>query len=76
MNVSVRDGLLMITGEKTRENEEKDEYHRVERAWGTFARTLPLPGPVDTEKFKEGVLTVTLPKTAAAKGSLIPVKAG
>jgi len=81
MNVSIREGLLMITGEKTREDEEKDEkYHRVERAWGTFARTIPLPGLVDTEKttaaFKEGVLTVTLPKTAAAKGSLIPVKAG
>ena len=81
MNVSVRDGLLVMTGEKTREKEEKNEkLHRVERAWGAFTRTIPLPGPVDTEKttaaFKDGVLTVTLPKTAAAKGSFIPVKAG
>jgi HSP20 family protein len=81
MNVSVREGMLLITGEKTRENEEKNEkYHLVERTWGTFARAIPLPGPVDIEKttaaFKEGVLKVTLPKTAAAKGSFIPVKAG
>ena len=71
----------VITGEKTREEEEKNEkFHRVERAWGAFVRTIPLPGPVDTEKttaaFKDGVLTVTLPKTTAAKGTFIPVKAG
>jgi HSP20 family protein len=81
INVSIREGLLVITGEKTRGDEEKEEkVHRVERAWGAFARTVPLPGPVNTEKttaaFKDGVLTVTLPKTAAAKGAFIPVKAG
>jgi HSP20 family protein len=73
--------LLVTTGEKTRETEEKNEkVYRMERAWGAFARTIPLPGPVDTEKttaaFKDGVLTVTLPKTMAAKGNFIPVKAG
>ena len=81
INVSVRDGLLVMTGEKTREEEEKNEkFYRTERAWGAFTRTIPLPGPVDTEKttaaFKDGVLTVMLPKMAAAKGSFIPVKAG
>ena len=81
INVSVRDGLLVMTGEKTREEEEKNEkFYRTERAWGAFTRTVPLPGPVDTEKttaaFKDGVLTVMLPKMAAAKGSFIPVKAG
>jgi HSP20 family protein len=81
INASVREGLLVITGEKTRETEEKNEkVYRMERAWGAFARTIPLPGPVDTEKttaaFKDGVLTVTLPKTMAAKGNFIPVKAG
>ena len=80
MNVSVRDGALVMTGEKTREMEEKNDekYYHMERAWGAFARTIPLPGPVDVEKttaaFKDGVLTVTLPKAAAAKGSFIPVK--
>ena len=81
VNVSIREGLLMITGEKTREDEVKDaKYHRVERACGRFARTIPLPGPVDTGKttatFKEGILTVTLPKTAAAGENVVPVKAG
>jgi HSP20 family protein len=81
INVSIRDGLLVMTGEKTREEEEKNEkLYRAERAWGAFTRTVPLPGPVDTEKttaaFKDGVLTVMLPKMAAAKGSFIPVKAG
>jgi HSP20 family protein len=81
INVSIRDGLLVMTGEKTREEEEKNEkFYRAERAWGAFTRTVPLPGPVDTEKttaaFKDGVLTVMLPKMAAAKGSFIPVKAG
>lgn len=81
INVSIRDGLLVMTGEKTREEEEKNEkFYRAERAWGAFTRMVPLPGPVDTEKttaaFKDGVLTVMLPKMAAAKGSFIPVKAG
>jgi HSP20 family protein len=81
INVSLQDGLLTVKGERTRETEAKDEkFHRLERAWGAFTRTLRLPGPVDGEKttatFKDGLLTVTLPKTAAAKGSVIPVKAG
>ena len=81
VNVSIREGLLMITGEKAREDEEKDaKHHRVERVWGRFARAIPLPGPVDTGKttatFKEGVLTVTLPKTAVAKESFVPINAG
>ena len=81
VNVSIREGLLMITGEKTREREENDaKYHRVERVWGRFARTIPLPGPVDTGKttatFKEGVLTVTLPKIAVTRGGFVPVNAG
>ena len=62
------------------EKEAKDErYHRVERTYGAFARTLRLPVGVDGTKvqatFKNGVLTVTLPKTPAAKGTIIPIKA-
>jgi Hsp20/alpha crystallin family len=53
--------------------------HRVERSWGDFVRTITLPAGVETEKvnaiFKDGVLTVKLPKTPAAKGTAIPVKA-
>lgn len=80
ISVSIQDQMLTIRGEKHKEKEEKDEkYHRVERSWGAFARTIALPAGVDTGKvdatFKDGVLSVKLPKTAAAKGTTIPVKA-
>jgi HSP20 family protein len=79
LSVSLQDQMLTIKGEKQKEKEEKDEkYHRVERAWGAFSRTIALPAGVDTDKvsatFKDGVLTVKLQKTPAAKGTTIPVK--
>jgi HSP20 family protein len=78
--VSLVEGTLTIKGEKHAEKEEKDErYHRIERSYGAFYRTVPLPATVDTEKvtatFKDGVVTITLPKAAVAKGTTIPVKA-
>jgi len=81
LSVSLQNQILTIKGEKHKDKEEKDEkYHRVERSWGEFTRAIALPGAADTEKvnatFKEGVLTITLPKTPAAKGTTIPVKAG
>jgi|SRR6516164_5153645 len=81
LSVSLQNQILTIKGEKHKEKEEKDEkYHRVERSWGEFTRAIALPGAADTEKvnatFKDGVLTITLPKTPAAKGTTIPVKAG
>jgi len=80
INVSIQDQMLTIKGEKHKEKEEKDEkHHRVERSWGAFTRTLALPTGVDTEKiaatFKDGLLTVKLPKAPGAKGTTIPVKA-
>jgi len=78
--LTLHDQVLTIKGEKKDEKEEKDEqYYRLERAYGTFARTVRLPMPVDAGKvtatFKNGLLTVKLPKGAAAKGTMIPVKA-
>jgi HSP20 family protein len=80
INVSLQDQTLTIKGEKQQEKEEKDERrHRVERSYGSFLRAVRLPVAVDADRvtatFKNGVLTVTLPKTAAAKGTTIPVKA-
>jgi HSP20 family protein len=71
---------LTIKGEKTREKEAKDEtYFRIERTYGGFARAIPLPAPVEAGKvtatFKNGLLTVTLPKGPEAKGKFIPIKA-
>jgi len=79
IQVSLQDQVLMIKGEKKQEKEEKDEhYFRKERLYGAFARSIRLPVPVAGEKvsaaFKNGVLTVTLPKTPAAKGTTIPIK--
>ena len=78
--VSVADGVLTIKGEKEEEKEEKDkQYHRVERSYGAFARVMRLPAAVDSGKataaFKDGVITITLPKAPEAKGTTIPVKA-
>jgi HSP20 family protein len=80
IQISLQESLLTIKGEKKQEKEEKDEhYHRVERSYGAFTRSLRLPVAVDAGKVtatvKSGVLTVTLPKTTAARGTTIPVKA-
>jgi HSP20 family protein len=78
--VSLQEGILTIKGEKNEEKEQKDaRYHRVERAYGAFARAVRLPAAVDASKvtatFKDGVVTITLPKTLAATGTTIPIKA-
>jgi HSP20 family protein len=79
IQISLQEQYLTIKGEKTRETMDKEErYHRVERFYGSFARSVRLPVGVDgsrvTASFKNGLLTVTLPKTAAAKGTIIPIK--
>lgn len=78
--VSLEGDVLAIKGEKEETREVKDErLLRVERLGGAFLRTVRLPAPVDpgkvTATFKNGVVTITLPKTASAKGTMIPVKA-
>jgi HSP20 family protein len=79
IQVSLQENLLTIKGEKKQEKEEKEErYHRIERSYGAFTRSVRLPVAVDasrvTATFKNGLLTVTLPKTPAAKGTAIPIK--
>jgi HSP20 family protein len=80
VSVSLEGDMLTIKGEKEQKKEEKDErLHRVERSWGAFMRSVRLPTPVDggkvTATFKNGVITITLPKAAGAKGTTIPIKA-
>ena len=72
VQASLQENVLTITGEKRHEQEEKDErFHRVERSYGSFTRSMQLPAGVDAGKvnasFKNGVLTVTLPKTDRAR---------
>lgn len=72
IDVTYRDGALLITGERKQESEEKKKnYYRAERAYGAFSRSVPLPCEVDENgieaKFKKGVLTVRLPKSRTAR---------
>jgi len=66
------EGTLTVSGEKKHEKEEKDEnYHCVERSYGSFRRVLSLPEDIDEDaieaKFKNGVLTITVPRKQIAK---------
>jgi HSP20 family protein len=83
IEVKLAMGVLSIKGEKQEEKEEKDKnYYRRERSFGSFERSFHVPDNVDAEKiqasFKNGVLSVMLPKTAEAqKGpKKIDVKTG
>lgn len=67
VEVDVRDGALVIRGEKAlEESGEEEGFYRTERSFGAFERTIPLPAEVDVERteatFKKGVLKVKLPK--------------
>lgn len=71
IEVTLNKDSLTIKGEKKEEKEDKGkDYYRMERSYGSFSRTIPLPLEVETDRaeatFKKGVLTVTLPKTAKA----------
>lgn len=79
VHVEVQEGKLLIYGVKQDQKEEKGKtFHRVERRYGEFRRLLPLPGPVDegmvTAQFKDGVLTVAVPKLETARTKTIEVK--
>jgi HSP20 family protein len=71
VQVDVIDDMLTIRGEQEEEREEDrgENYHVVERVYGTFVRTIQLPFSVDPEQidasFQNGVLTITVPKSAA-----------
>jgi HSP20 family protein len=74
IDVKFSDGTLTIKGEKKEEKEEKKkDYYLSERHFGSFQRSFHVPNGVDADKieanFKNGVLTVTLPKTAEAAKS-------
>jgi HSP20 family protein len=70
VKVTVENGTLRISGERKAEKEEKTKkYHRIERSYGAFERTFTLPAGADGSKvnadYKDGVLTVHLPKWSA-----------
>ena len=78
IDLRVENNTLTLRGERKREAEIKqDQYHRVERSFGSFTRSFSLPSRVDTDKvraeFKDGVLSITLPVKAEAKPRQIEV---
>lgn len=81
IDISLSGDAMTIRGEKKIEHEEERKgVYMSERSYGSFYRTVPLPAGVDTDKadakFKNGVLTISLPKTAEAQAKVkrIPVK--
>ena len=78
MNVSVENNTLTVSGERKFEKEEKEEnFHRIERRYGSFSRTFRLPNTIDSEKvdaaYDKGILKITLAKRAEAKPKQIKV---
>lgn len=76
--ISIEGNMLYLSGEKRLERETHDStYHVMERAYGAFRRAIALPRNVDVEQasasYKNGVLTVRLPKTGAGGATSIPV---
>jgi HSP20 family protein len=79
IDITLTDGLLTIKGERKMEKENKQEnYHRIERHFGTFSRSLNLGQKVKADGidagYKDGVLTVTLPKAEEDRPKRIEVK--
>jgi HSP20 family protein len=81
IDVNLQDNILTLSGEKKQDEKvEKENYHRIERSYGSFTRSFTLPENVKADdvkaSFKDGVLSITLPKTEAAKPKKISITAG
>ena len=79
VDVKVEDSRLTLRGERKLEREDKKEnYHRIERAYGTFARTFTLPTTIDvtkiTAEYKQGLLQVSIPKKPEVMPKQVTVK--
>jgi HSP20 family protein len=81
VNVELEDNVLTVSGERKAEHEERKEgYHRVERAYGRFSRSLTLPDGIDPEsveaRFENGVLEVRVPKPEQRKPQRVAINVG
>jgi HSP20 family protein len=79
VEVRVEDGTLYLKGERKFESDVKQEnFHRIERSYGSFTRTFSLPSSITvdnvTAEFKNGLLTLTLPKKEEAKPKTIKIQ--
>ena len=79
IHVELKDGYLTLRGERKSEHEEnKDNYHRIERTYGTFERTFRVPKGVTEKdihaKYKDGVLEMTVPAPKVEEPKTVEVK--
>ncbi|HYO13654.1 MAG TPA: Hsp20/alpha crystallin family protein [Thermoanaerobaculia bacterium] len=78
IQITLENNVLRLSGERKLEKDVKrDNYHRVERTYGTFSRSFALPSQVNAEgvqaTFENGVLTLTVPKSESAKPRRIAI---
>ncbi len=78
VEVRVEDNTLYLKGQRNFEREVKEEnFHRLERGHGSFSRSFALPSSIDSERvkaeYKNGLLTLTMPKKEEAKPKTIPI---
>jgi HSP20 family protein len=77
LNVTFEDGILTISGERQFERKDDRNYHRIERAYGTFTRTFTLPRSVDpsaiSANYRNGVLEVEIPKKEESRPKQIQI---
>jgi len=81
VSIEITDNILVLTGERAFEKDIREEnYHRIERSYGSFSRTFTLPTMVDRErvnaKFIDGILEVHIPKAETPKATVIEIKEG
>lgn len=79
VKITMQDNILTVRGEKKEEKETRQSnYHRLERSYGSFQRSFTLPNAVKADKveaqYKDGILTITLPKSEEAKRKQIEVR--
>ncbi len=79
VDITVEKDILTIRGERKAEDKKEEEgYHYVERSYGSFVRSLRLPGEVDETKtkakYRDGVLTITMPKKKEEKAKQVKVE--
>lgn len=81
VNLELQDNVLTISGERRSEHEERtDGYQRIERAYGSFSRSLTLPEGINPDginaSFNNGVLKVTVPKPEERKPRRVSINVG